>query len=179
MKPILIVDDREYEIRASTWADWKRFAEPFESPDDVLARLFKAADGRDRRSGSASGPSLAGTTGGQARKGRSKHRTGRTRVASHLLLPEAEYEQPILQALHEAGGRAPAREVIEAVGSFLGERLTETDKEMMHDGRAARWQNRTQFARLRLVKQGFLKNDSPRGVWEIAPAGADRLRQAT
>jgi hypothetical protein len=178
MSPTLVVDDRTYEIRASTWDAWKRLAEPFESPDEVLVRLFGSASRSRRGAGAGDRAERAAAAPTATRKTGSKGGKGRARAASHLLLPESEYERPILQALREAGGRAPAREVIEAVGGILNDRLTETDKETMPNGRALRWQNRAQFARLRLVKQGLLKSDSPRGVWEIAPAGEKRLNEA-
>jgi hypothetical protein len=175
VSPTLIADEREYEIQASTWDHWKRFAEPFESPDEVLVRLFKSASRTGGSDGAGAARQIATAT--PTRKSGSKAHKGRARAASHLLLPESEYERPILQALQQAGGRAPAREVIEAVGGILNDRLTETDKETMSNGRALRWQNRAQFARLRLVKQGFLKSDSPRGVWEISRAGEVRLTE--
>ena len=34
-----------------------------------------------------------------------------------------------------------------------------------------RWKNSTQWARNSLVKEGLLKDNSPRGVWEISEAG--------
>jgi restriction endonuclease Mrr len=93
-----------------------------------------------------------------------------------LLLPEGEYELPILQALSATGGRRPTREVVEEVGRVLNDRLTEADREPIRDG-GLRWQNRVQFARLRMVKAGFMKSDSPRGVWEISAAGEERLKE--
>src|SRR5439155_27194128 len=40
------------------------------------------------------------------------------------LLPEAEYELPMLRYLVREGGRAPASEVVNAVGVDLGDRFT-------------------------------------------------------
>jgi hypothetical protein len=34
-----------------------------------------------------------------------------------------------------------------------------------------RWKNAAQWARNSMVKEGFLRNDSPRGAWQISEAG--------
>lgn len=100
-----------------------------------------------------------------------------TRAPRGTLLPESEYELPILQVLAEAGGRAPASEVIESVGARLGDRLTPTDQEALTSG-DIRWKNRTQFVRLKLIREGLMAKDSPRGVWEITDEGRARAARA-
>jgi hypothetical protein len=117
------------------------------------------------------------TTSAQASRRAPKAGQKRSRIASDLVLPEGEYELPILEALTASGGRRPTREVVEEVGRVLGDRLTDADREPIQDGGSPRWQNRVQFARLRLVKAGLMKADSPRGVWEISPAGEQRVKE--
>lgn len=39
-----------------------------------------------------------------------------------------------------------------------------------------RWKNAAQWARNSMVKEGLLRNDSPRGVWQISEAGIRYLR---
>jgi hypothetical protein len=85
-------------------------------------------------------------------------------------LPESAYELPILQALDKAGGRAPAREVVAAVGKVVESKLTALDQEVLPNG-GKRWENRVQFARLRLKEKGKLLSGSPRGVWELSDEG--------
>jgi hypothetical protein len=104
-----------------------------------------------------------------------KRRTTSTRAARGTLLPEREYEFPLLKALDAKGGSAPASEVIEDVGVALDGLLTNVDREVLDSG-MTRWKNRVQFVRLKLVQAGQVKKDSPRGVWEITPAGRDRVR---
>jgi hypothetical protein len=112
---------------------------------------------------------------------RSRQRRGR-RAPAHAraqrgsLLPESEYELPILRALEEGGGSAPASHVIERVGEMLDERLTSADQELLTSG-LVRWRSRTQFVRLRLAQRGDMLSDSPRGVWEISAQGRERLRK--
>jgi hypothetical protein len=92
------------------------------------------------------------------------------------LLAEDVYEIPILQVLAEHDGRAGKNEVLDALESRLGDRLTELDRTPITSGEV-RWRNRAQFVRLRLVERGELKRDSPRGIWELSDAGDTRLRE--
>jgi Mrr N-terminal domain len=146
------IDDEVLEIL-------KRNAEPFvDTPNTVLRRLLNV----DRSKNSST---LAART----------HADGKGRAASGALLPERKYEAPILRYLDERGGRAPSREVIEAVGEALAGELTELDKRPLQSG-GIRWQKRAAFVRLRLVERGELVRDSPRGTWEISDKGRERLR---
>lgn len=184
--PRLLADGREFEISLDAWDAWKRAAEPFELPDDVLRRLLSVGIGAKAlptevtttAASKVASKSGSPTTSRSARRSQ-KSGAKRSRVASDLLLPETEYEVPILEALAEAGGRRPTREVIDAVGRVLDGRLTAADHEPVRDGGPPRWQNRVQFARLRLVKAGLMNARSPRGVWEISPAGEQRLKEGT
>jgi restriction system protein len=40
-----------------------------------------------------------------------------------------------------------------------------------------RWRNTAQWARNTIAKEGLLKADSPRGIWEISEAGRQWLAQ--
>lgn len=144
------IDDEVFKVL-------KNQAEPFvDTPNTVLRRLL----GIDRAE-------EAGVT--------EKTGEGATRATAGMLLPEREYEEPILRYLDERGGRAPSREVVEAVGEVLGGRLSELDKQELNSG-GIRWQKRAAFVRLRLVERGDLVEKSPRGTWEISEKGRERLR---
>jgi hypothetical protein len=134
-------------------------AEPFvDTPNTVLRRLL----GIDRVKAS---PTKDGETTDEKP----------ARAAPGTLLPEREYEEPILRYLDGRGGRAPSREVVEAVGKALADRLTELDKQQLRSG-DVRWEKRAAFVRLRLVERGELVNNSPRGTWEISDRGRERLQ---
>lgn len=92
------------------------------------------------------------------------------RASPGSILPEHEYWLPILQILVEEGGAARANDVITAVGELVADRLTEADHEPLKIGEV-RWRNRVRFARLRMRERGLLKEDSPKGVWEITDEG--------
>lgn len=52
--------------------------------------------------------------------------------------------------------------------------LQEIDKSRRSDGQFY-WNNRTQDMRRELINKGFMKDDSPRGIWEISDAGRNHL----
>lgn len=93
------------------------------------------------------------------------------------LLDCAAYELPILRALRERGGAARRKEIQIAVSEELAGSLTDLDRHVLPCG-APRWQARLAKAGSKLKKAGCLKTDSPRGRWELAAAGIERLRRA-
>jgi hypothetical protein len=158
------------EIDDEVFAVLKHHAQPFvDTPNTVLRRLL----GVDRVEGSPKEP--AGKVEGPPKEPAGKAGEHARRAAPGTLLPEREYELPILQYLDESGGRAPSREVVQAVGAALADRLTELDRQELTAG-DVRWENRVAFVRLRLVERGELLRGSPRGTWEISDQGRERLR---
>lgn len=125
--------------------------------DGDTARVSKV-----RRSSTRSSNGAAGRTKSRPQKG--------TRVKPGSILPEEEYELPLLTALVEAGGAAPSKEVIDRVGQQLEGRLTEQDKGEVASG-TVRWRNRIQFVRIKLIDRGLMTKESPRGIWQITDAG--------
>jgi hypothetical protein len=161
------------EIDDEVWEELKAQAEPFvDTPNTVLRRVLGLAPAdrtdvqRERRHRRASREGEAPDSHGKRR------RHSRAPVGS--LLPESEYEMPILEVLAERGGSAPARDVVNAVGKLVADRLTDLDQEELPNG-GERWQSRVQFTRLRLKERGLIKSGSPRGLWELADAGAEAL----
>ncbi len=179
MSPTIRIDDDVFN-------ELKGHAEPFvDTPNSVLRRLLGLAPKADSAEEPASDESTVGD--GRSKNGRStqsrsaRRRKKAPRAATGTMLPDVDYEVPILEILRDSGGRAPTREVIDALGERLGGRLTETDHERLSSG-DVRWRNRSQFVRLKLVEKGEMSKGSPRGVWEISrPAssawGADVERR--
>jgi Mrr N-terminal domain len=161
----------------------KNEAEPFvDTPNSVLRRKLSLGAGTGdethaRGDGVTGAPHRRASTATSRRNG-GKSGPRRTRVPAGELLPESEYEVPILRALERRGGRAATREVVKAVGEMVSEKLRPLDLEPISTG-GARWENRVQFARLTLVREGLLEKDSPRGVWELSDAGRRRLEKET
>src|SRR4051794_40910105 len=105
--PKLVADGREYLISSDAWDAWKDAAEPFELPDDVLRRVLGVSTTTvalvkraAARSSAAPAPGANARTTRSSRSGRRGAKSGqkRSRVSSDLLLPEGEYELPILAA---------------------------------------------------------------------------------
>lgn len=55
-------------------------------------------------------------------------------------------------------------------------RTEEADRELISSGRRY-WQITVSWARSRLVYEGYLRNDSPQGIWELSDEGWEYLRE--
>jgi len=144
-----------------------------DTPSTVLRRLLKLGSaqngaGPDAPTSATSRPAPANRTASAKRVKRQG--STRTRAAAGTILPEDRYELPLLRALVAAGGRAPYRDIVDAVGTELKDELMPADLEALNSG-TIRWQSRLQFVRLRLIERGLLDKDTPRGVWGITDAG--------
>ena len=139
--PTIRVDEEVYE-----WL--KSHAEPFvDTPNTVIRRIAGLDDSlQQRRSQTA------------------------VRAKPGELLDRRAYDRPILHVLAQRGGSANGSEVIDAVGEIIADKLTARDKERIESG-VVRWRNRAAWRRFNLVKQGLLKDQSPRGMWELTDNG--------
>jgi Mrr N-terminal domain len=149
----------QIEVDGDVFALLREHAEPFsDTPNSVLRRLLGIDSGES----------------GKRREGPSaKKSSGRASPGS--ILPESEYEIPILEELVARGGSGHATEITNAVGQRLADRLTDLDKEKLDSGEI-RWRNRVQFTRLTLKQLGLIDPDSPRGIWKISDAGRSYLK---
>lgn len=95
----------------------------------------------------------------------------RTRGAT----PRKKYFVPILEALLEKGGKATEIEVFEIIEQKMGRLFNNLDIEILSDGYTKRWLKNVAWARFLMIKQGLLKSNSPRGVWEITEKGRKHL----
>ena len=91
-------------------------------------------------------------------------------------IPQKEYRIPILEALLEKGGKASQREVFEIIEQKMEKNFNHLDLETLSDGYTKRWQKMAAWQRYIMVKEGLLRSDSPRGVWEITDQGREYLR---
>ncbi len=100
------------------------------------------------------------------------------RLKKGLRTKETLYYVPILEALSEMGGRGEIGEVLDRVYGIMRSYLKPVDKEPLpSDPNTPRWRNAACWARNSMVKEGLLRNDSPRGVWEITDAGRQWLQR--
>lgn len=85
--------------------------------------------------------------------------------------PVKAYWRPILQTLVEMGGRGRREKVIEVVGKKMKDILTPADSKKLPQSKYIRWENRVAWQASNMRSEAYIKNDSPRGIWEITDAG--------
>jgi hypothetical protein len=173
---------RTINIDEDVFAEMQRQAVPLvDTPDSLLRRLLgmEGSNGSPPRQAERQPVRRNQEEATSARARRQPARDGRAakstkpkrrdRAARGTIAPESIYVQPILGILSDNGGRVPKNELLDELGVRIGDQLLPADHEMM--GTEERWRKRAQFVRLALIKQGLMKSDSPRGVWEITDDG--------
>lgn len=172
MSPTIRIDDEVFD-------ELKSHAEPFvDTPNSVLRRILGLSEAAavlagETEVGEEPTPGRAEAKRGRQRRRRTKA-TRAPRATSGTILPESEYEVPMLEIISKHGGRAAAREVLAELEARLDGQLTEVDRQELASGNI-RWRNRAQFVRLRLIEQGDMVKNSPRGMWEITDQGRRRI----
>lgn len=91
-------------------------------------------------------------------------------------IPQKEYRIPILQTLLEKDGKATQKEVFKIIEQRMGNHFKEIDLQVLSDGYTKRWQKMVAWQRYIMIKEGLLRSDSPRGVWEITEKGKEYLK---
>ena len=103
-------------------------------------------------------------------------RMSKGRLPKGLRTSDDEFRVPLLEALAELGGSAEMNEVLDHVEKKMRRQLNEYDMQSLQsDPNSIRWRNTAQWCRLTLVREGLMKSDSPRGIWEISAAGRKAL----
>jgi hypothetical protein len=169
MSPTIRIDDDVFE-------ELKKHAEPLvDTPNTVLRRLLRLGGSRSGVDGGyeeAARPPAPARARRQSRRRKTATRAARAKTGT--ILHGSAYEVPMLEIINEHGGRAAAREVLDELETRLEGQLTDVDREQLGSG-DVRWRNRAQFVRLRLVEQGDMVKESPRGIWEITEQGRRRI----
>jgi len=91
-------------------------------------------------------------------------------------LSSIEFRLPIVRALEELGGSGTIEDVLNKVHEQIKSRLSLIDYEKLKSG-VIRWENTAAWERFKMVKAGILKNNSPRGIWELADDYKDKLNE--
>lgn len=82
----------------------------------------------------------------------------------------------LLLALKKKGGKGERYRVLNEIGKGAFKKLlTNTDLEELKSGNRARYEANLSWASDRLKKKGYLRRDSPRGLWEITDEGTKKL----
>jgi len=99
------------------------------------------------------------------------------KIKKGIKTPQSQYRIPILQVLRDLGGRGEANEILAKVYEKMKDKLSQIDLELLSSGNDYRWRNTAQWARNTMVNEGLLRNDSPRGIWEITEKGKIYLKE--
>ncbi|MEN6444897.1 MAG: winged helix-turn-helix domain-containing protein [Candidatus Cloacimonas sp.] len=83
------------------------------------------------------------------------------------LTPKNTLIKAIVQVLEEMGNSGYIREIHNKLEDVLANVLNSEDYEIDSSGQVT-WHHQVDWVRLDMVKKGILKNDSPRGIWELS-----------
>jgi len=112
------------------------------------------------------------------KKGKPVSRKMTKMLKQGLRTPNDAFFLPILQALVKLGGSGRVQAVLEVVEEIMGDQLNKYDYDSLPSNpKIIRWRNNANWARWKLVQEGLLADDSPRGIWEITEAGRQRVRE--
>jgi restriction system protein len=92
-----------------------------------------------------------------------------------------ELRIPLLRALVMLGGSGKTKQVVDQVGKLMEGKLKPKDFELLKSGpETVRWRNKVMWARNSLVNElGYMRSDSPFGVWAISDKGRKWLDEQT
>jgi len=100
------------------------------------------------------------------------------RLRRGVRTPDKSFVVPLLQVLNSMGGSGKVADVLDRLGKVMKPVLRDVDYDpLASDPNNLRWRNTAQWARNSMVKDGLLKADSPRGVWEMTDVGRLRLKE--
>ena len=158
---VIRVSDRNYE-RIKGWA------EPLvDTADSALDRILDAAE-RDRGRQPAEPPDR-----GAAPRPAPTETTGRrTRTGG---VPQKEFRRPLLEALYERGSQGRTQDLQAALEKRMKRRLSRRDNEILPSTGERRWWNAVCWERSVLKNEGYIRSDSPRGVWALTDKGAAQV----
>ena len=153
-------------ITDATWDRLKRWAIPLEdSPEDAVRKVLDAAEEHLKCRQTTVSSNLPKKKIRIIRKGK---------LPIGQKTPQQVYRYPIMEALYELGGSASVADVLELVEGKMKTFLVEVDYQKIPTG-DIRWRNTAMWERHELVKDGLLKADSPRGVWELSNEGVKEI----
>jgi hypothetical protein len=154
MMPVIRISD-------ATWERLKVYARPLEDSAEDVVRL--ALDALDQQHGRSTKPTRPKS---DAKAPAPRQRSGGEK------LPQKEFRAPLLDVLREKGGKASVKEIRESLEPRMAPRLSRADYEQVSSG-DPRWWNAVCWERNDLVKEGVLRGDSERGVWELSARGRE------
>lgn len=147
--PTIRISDR-------SWERLKAWAEPLEdTADSALTKVLDVAE-RYRGTGNrkeASQPQPSGSKGGRRPK-----------------TPLESFREPLLEVIHERGGSARRSDLHSLMIKRMKPHLIPGDFDRDTSG-VERWWKTVNWMRYRLAREGYLRDDSPHGVWALSEKG--------
>ena len=158
--PVIRISDGSME-RLKAWA------EPLEDTvESALAKALDAAETVRKPPQRQRAPTAAKAMRGSRRGAGSPSR-----------LPQKAFRQPLLEVLCDMGGSAQVADLRPAMKEKMLSALLPGDLEAVSTG-DERWWNATCWERRNLVDQGYLRDDSPRGTWELSERGEQQAKKS-
>jgi hypothetical protein len=151
-------------ISEEVWELLKNFAEPLEdNPDSVLKKILNEYKILNEIVNSNYHSKIEQIKTSENKLSLVKSGiTGKRGIPPSLL----RYVEWIIYTLNSLGGRAHASEVINQIKIHFGHKFTNDEMEELNSGEI-RWTKKVNWARYEMAQAGILRNDSPRGIWEI------------
>jgi restriction system protein len=95
-----------------------------------------------------------------------------------LRTPESAYYMPLLKVIDQMGGGGKVSEILDRIKKAMKPILKPVDYDPLASSPdMPRWRNTAQWARNSMIRDGLLKADSARGVWEITDRGREMLNR--
>ena len=147
-------------ISEETMGRLKAWAKPLEdTAESAFAKVLDVAE----RNRATSGTPAAGRRPRQRRRARDS-------------LSQKAFRRPLLEVLYEAGGKAPVDKLRLTMKERMASSLLPGDFETGSTGEP-HWWKATCRARNKLRKEGYLRDDSKRGVWELSGKGVGYIEK--
>ncbi|MCB7128438.1 MAG: DUF559 domain-containing protein [Candidatus Brocadiales bacterium] len=83
---------------------------------------------------------------------------------------------PLLLTLEKLGGRADTDTTCNMVKRLVEDKIKSSDHDLVGAAQVPKWRNTIQWTRKRLIDDGLLEGNSPRGIWEISEQGRKYLQ---
>ena len=160
--PVIRISD-ETMLRLKTWA------EPLE--DTAESAVSKALDVAEKGRRVSSGAPAAAKT--------EKIQTPDKRHGSGFFggLSRREFRRLLSRAIYEMGGSVRTGDLYSSMEKLMAAVLLPGDMKNFSSG-DKRWKNAIRRERFEMVREGCLRDDSPRGTWELSEKGT-RLVEKT
>jgi len=83
-------------------------------------------------------------------------------------LPRSVLREATINALQVLGGRSPVKSIFDEMAQQLEGRFLPGDLVWLESTKKFAWQNAVKHERPKMVDEGILRGDSPKGVWELS-----------